>query len=215
VPNPKPLKDRLKELTIRDAGQQETLVSGTNIKTVNSSSLLGSGNLDVIGGLATYKTVGSATGSHTAAQVAGTYGLGHGDPIAVSGTGTLYPLNIIYLQAADFPTVYSLTTKLRIKAQLYCNDVAPFTGTFIFGLHPVTRPGTSGGTGLVIYTIGAAVASSTVTFTNPAADSSNQGVSSDFAMPADGHYCIAVVTNQTMAADSHTHLSALLQMRNA
>ena len=163
----------------------------------------------------TYRTVLDVTGSHTAARVAGTYGFGHGDALAISGTGTLYPLDVIYLKATDFPTVYGLTTKLRLKAQLYCNDVAPFTGTFVFGLHPVTRPATSGGAGLVIYTIGAAVAGSTVTFTNPTADSSNQGESSDFAMPADGHYIIGVVTSATMAASSHAHLSALLQMRNA
>jgi hypothetical protein len=163
----------------------------------------------------TYRTVLDVTGSHTAARIAGTYGFGHGDPLAISGTGTLYPLDIVYLQAADFPTVYGLTAKLRLKAQLYCNDVAPFTGTFVFGLHPITRPATSGGAGLVIYTIGAAVANSTVTFTNPAADSSNNGVSADFTMPADGHYCIGVVTNQAMAASAHCHLSALLQMRNA
>jgi hypothetical protein len=33
------------------SGKQETLVSGTNIKTVNNNSLLGSGNIDIQGGL--------------------------------------------------------------------------------------------------------------------------------------------------------------------
>lgn len=32
------------------AGKQETLVSGTNIKTVNNQSILGSGNIEIEGG---------------------------------------------------------------------------------------------------------------------------------------------------------------------
>jgi hypothetical protein len=163
---------------------------------------------------ASYRSILDVTASHTAAKVAGTYGMGQGDPLAVSGTGTLYPLNLIYIAAADYPTVNGLAAKLRIRAQLYVNDVAP-TGNFTFGLYPVTRPGTSGGAGLVIYTLGTVVSGSTVLFTAPAADSSNVGVSTDFALPADGHYCIGVVTSATVATSSHLHLSALLQMRNA
>ena len=34
----------------KDSGLQETLVSGTNIKTINNQSLLGSGNIDIQGG---------------------------------------------------------------------------------------------------------------------------------------------------------------------
>lgn len=36
--------------TVKDENAQETLVSGTNIKTINNQSLLGSGNIDVQGG---------------------------------------------------------------------------------------------------------------------------------------------------------------------
>ena len=42
------------------AGKQDTLVSGTNIKTVNSTSLLGSGNIVIAGGGGTW---GSITGT--------------------------------------------------------------------------------------------------------------------------------------------------------
>ena len=31
-------------------GKQDTLVSGTNIKTINGSSILGSGNINISGG---------------------------------------------------------------------------------------------------------------------------------------------------------------------
>lgn len=169
---------------------------------------------DDISPLAVYRTLLVSAGSHIAARVAGTYGFGQGDPLAISGTGTLYPLHSIYLDDADYPTLNGTAPKLRVRGQLYVNDVAP-TGNFTFGLHPITRPATSGGAGLVIYTIGAAVASSTFTITTPAADSSNNGVSSDFAIPADGHYVLGVVTTATVAASSHLHLSASLQLHHA
>lgn len=157
----------------------------------------------------------NSSGSHTAGVVAGTYGLGQGDPVAVTGTGTLYPLNTIAIASSDFSTVSGIAPKLRVRFNINCNDVAPFTGTFVCGLHPVTRPAVSGGAGLVIYTIGTAVTGSTVTGTNLTADSANLLVGADFAVPADGQYVLAIVTNQTMAANSHVHISASLQLRNA
>lgn len=162
---------------------------------------------------ATYRTVLQAAGSHIAARVAGTYGLGLGDPAAITGVGTLYPLAIIRIDAADFPTIGVSPPKFRIKWSLAVNDVAP-TGNFTFGLHPVTRPATSGGAGLAIFTIGAAVVGSTSAVNAPAVDSMNTGASADFALPSDGYYVIGVVTTATVAASSHLHLSAQLQARN-
>lgn len=164
--------------------------------------------LDTIG--AEYITLMNSSGSHIAGRVAGTYGFGHGDPLAITGTGTLYPLNVIFLDPADFPTKGTLTNKFRLRCSLNVNDVAP-TGNFTVGLHPVTRPGTSGGAGLCIYTIGAAVAGSTVVVNTPAADSINNMVGSDFTMPTAGHYIIGVVTTATVAVSSHLHLSAIVQ----
>jgi hypothetical protein len=163
---------------------------------------------------ASYRVILDSSGSHIAARVAGTYGFAQSQPIAISGTGTLYPLNAIYIAAADFPTVNGLTAKLRVRAQLFVNDVAP-TGNFTFGLHPITRPATSGGAGLVIYTIGAAVSGSTAAVNTPAADSSNVVASSDFSLPTDGHYVLGVVTTATVATSSHLHMSVALQLRNA
>ena len=168
----------------------------------------------IIGGGISYRTLLDSSGSHTAARVAGTYGLGQGDPIAISGTGTLYPLNIINLVAADYLAKHGYLPRLRLRGTLEVNDVAP-TGNYTFGLHPVTRPGTSGGAGLVIYTIGAAVAGSTFAINTPAADSDNNGVSGDFAFPSDGRYVIGVVTTATVAASSHLHMSAALQLLEA
>lgn len=161
-----------------------------------------------------YRTLLDSSGSHTAARVAGTYGLGQSQPLAISGTGVLYPLNIIYLDPADYPAIGALTAKLRLRCALMCNDVPP-TGNYTIGLHPVTRPATSGGAGLAIYTIGAAVAGSTVTQNAPAADAAVNLVGADFALPAAGFYCIGVVTTAAVAASAHVHLSAALQLRYA
>ena len=49
-------------ITQATSGKQETLVSGTNIKTINNESLLGSGNIDIQGGGAdVVQTTGTST----------------------------------------------------------------------------------------------------------------------------------------------------------
>jgi hypothetical protein len=163
-----------------------------------------------------YENLLQVGASHTAGAVAGTYGLGFGNVAAVSGTGTLYQLGILHYVAADYPTtIDGLSPKLRIRAQVNCNDVAP-TGNFTFGMYPITRPATSGGAGLCIYTIGTVVSGSNgSTVSTPAADSQNSLVGSDFTPPADGQYIIAVVTTATVAASAHVHLNAILQMHYA
>lgn len=164
---------------------------------------------------ASYRTILQASGSHIAGKVAGTYAIPMGDPLAVSGTGTLYPIALIHYVAADYPTVNGAATKLRIRAQVECNDVAP-TGNYTIGMYPVTRPAGSGGAGLCTYTLGTVVAGSNgATVTTPAADSSNLLVGSDFTPPSDGLYCLGVVTTGTVAASAHVHVTAQLQMRNA
>lgn len=163
--------------------------------------------------VAPYRTIIEPSGSHTAARVAGTYGFSHGQPLAISGTGTLYPLDVVYIDPADYPAVMGLTAKLRVRCTLAANDVAP-TGNYVVGLHPVTRPATSGAAGLDIYTIGAAVSGSTLTFTAPAADSINNGVGADFAVPTAGHYIIGMVSSAAVAASSHLHFSAMLQLHH-
>jgi hypothetical protein len=157
-------------------------------------------------------------GSHIAGKVAGTYVFPPaGGVMAVSGTGTLYPQQVFYLRGADYPTVNGKATKLRIVGSVHCNDVAPNATaiTFTFGLHPITRPATSGGAGLVIYTAGTVVTGSNgAVVTTPAADSSNNAVGSDFAFPADGWYALCCVTSATIATSAHTHITCELQMRN-
>jgi hypothetical protein len=164
--------------------------------------------------LAFYHTILDVSGSHIAGRTAAAYGFGQGHPLAISGTGTLYPLKVIHIVAADYPTIGTLAAKLRIRAQVYVNDTAP-TGTYIVALHPLTTPATSGAAGLRIYTIGAAVASSAATTVNaPAADSETFVVGSDFALPTDGDYVIGMTQTGTVAASSHMHFSAQLQVHN-
>lgn len=162
---------------------------------------------------ASYRTLLDCTSSHIAARVAGTYWLTQGNPAGITGTGTLYSPNILYIDPADYPTMDALTTKLRIRGTVAVNDVAP-TGNYTFGLYPLTRPATSGGAGLNIYTMGTVVTGSTVLLSAPAADSFNNVVGSDFAIPAAGFYCIGFVSSATVAASSHLHMSFALQMRN-
>jgi hypothetical protein len=161
-----------------------------------------------------YKTITQVSGSHIAARVAGTYFLTHGAAIGITGTGTLYPPVLIHIVGADYPTINGVAPKLRIRVVLAVNDVAP-TGNFTFGLYPVTRPATSGGAGLDIYTMGTVVSGSNgATFTAPAVDTLGTAVSADFALPTDGVYVIGVVTTATVAASSHLHMSAMLQYHN-
>jgi hypothetical protein len=191
-----------------------TVVGKTETAGDNSTNLASTAYVRAAAPNASYRTILDCSGSHTAAKVAGTYALGQGDPVAISGTGTLYPITLISIKAADYPSVDGLAPKLRIRAQVAVNDVAP-TGNFTFGLYPVTRPATSGGAGLCIYTLGTVVTGSNgATVSAPAADSLSDLVGSDFALPADGIYCIGVVTTATVAASSHMHINAQLQMRN-
>lgn len=163
---------------------------------------------------ALYRDVRHSSASHTAGQVAGTYAIGDGNVAAVSGTGTLAPQGVFYFDPADYGGIGGLTTKCRLRAFAFANDVAP-TGNYTLGLYPVTRPATSGGAGVDIYTLGTVVAGSTVAFTTPAADSANQGNSGDFTAPAAGFYVIGMVTTATVAASSHLHVGARLQVHNA
>lgn len=165
---------------------------------------------------ASYRSLLQANSIITAGSTAGTYALtAGGDGCILSGANTAFAPQSIYIDSADYPTVNGATTKLRIRVQLYTNDVAP-TGNYTFGLYPIIRPATSGGSGVNIYTIGTVVSGSNgATFTAPVADGLLNAVGSDFALPANGHYVLGVVTTATVAANSNIQLTAYLQMRNA
>lgn len=159
-----------------------------------------------------YRTVLSTYGSHIAAKVSGTYMMPYGDPIAVSGTGTLYPIATLNIVGADWPTINGITPKLRTRMTVETNAVAP-TGNFTMGLYPLTSSG--GAAGLKTYATGTVVAGSTTpTVTAPAASSMQCVTGADFALPADGLYGLAVVTTATIATSALVHINGILQLRN-
>jgi len=171
--------------------------------------------MDWAGGVpnATWRALLTVSGSHTAGKFAGTYTFGAGDPLVLAASGSLTPISTVYLDPADYPTINSVATIARLRVQLYTNDVAP-TGNFTIGLYPITRPAASGTAGQCRYTLGTVISGSTVLFTAPAADGLLTGVSTSFALPAAGHYAIAVVTTANVAANAHLHMCATLAMRN-
>lgn len=174
---------------------------------------MASGDQDISSPNASYRVVDSASGSHIATKGAGTYMLPGGDPLAVSGTGVLYPIVLIPIYAADYPSINGIAAKFKLRAIVSVNATAP-TGNFTVGLYPVTSGG--GAAGLKIYSTGTLVSGSACpTVTTPAANSMNVVVGSDFAIPADGVYCIAVVTTATVATSSLVHINSILLMRNA
>jgi hypothetical protein len=159
-----------------------------------------------------YHTILQGACSHIAAKAAGTYAIGIGDPCAVSGTGTLYPLALINYISTDYPTVNGVAAKLRVRATVSVNGTAP-TGNFTVGLYPVTSG--AGAAGLKIYTMGTLVPSSAATaVVTPAASSMTSVASSDFTPPANGVYALAVVTTAAVATASLVEINAVLQLRN-
>lgn len=128
------------------------------------------------------------------------------------GSGSAQAPATIIINSADYPSVNGRVPVLRIRASLFVNDAAP-TGNFTFGLYPLSTPGTSGGAGLRIWTIGTVTSGSDgATVSAPAADSENLLVGSDFALPANGIYAICVLTTGTIATSSFVEMSASLQI---
>lgn len=162
-----------------------------------------------------WKTVGAQSLTVGSGVVAGTYwsSIQSGSTIVASGgTNALGPVGFM-LQAADF-AVTGKTTTLRVNAHLVVNATGPGT-TLTFGLHPVSAVG--GGAGLVSYTLGAAVAGSTIAFASPSASTGTQGSSAGFAISALGAsttYVFGCVLSGTTAANSVTPTSLSLQMRH-
>lgn len=70
--------------TVHDNTKQDTLISGTNIKTINHQSLLGSGNITIEGG-----------GGGSGVVMVGSFRINdEGDLIVTLPTGTLNPYHI-------------------------------------------------------------------------------------------------------------------------
>ena len=154
--------------------------------------------------------VAKLASSHIAGRVAGLYSMAYGSPLVASGIGSLSPIGIINIRATDYPVIGGRSSKFKINAEIFTNDVAPL-GNFSFGLYPITRPSISGGAGLCIYTLGTVVSGSNgIAFTAPGADFSGNVSGADFSLPPDGFYAIGVTTTQTVATSALVHLQVTL-----
>lgn len=136
------------------------------------------------------------------------YAFAENGALVASATNATVAIGFFTLASTDY-TVTSLTTKLRIRATLITNTVAP-TSTFTIGLYPVT--GSGGSSGNITYTLGTVTPGSTVASVAPASSSTIALVGSDFTFPADGAYVLGVnISGAVTAANSVVALSSRLQ----
>ncbi len=197
-------------------GQYERLQSGDTIDLSSGFSGIlpvGNGGMDT----SSYHILDKAGGGLVATNVAGNY-VGYANMTStLIGTAvtTWIGVQVIHIYSADYPTINTLTTKLRIRGYLAVNHTAP-TGNFTLGLFPITQPASSGGAAVRNFTLGSVIAASvTNTLTTPLADTQQAMVGSDFALPTDGIYVIACTTTSTIATASQVFWNAYLQIRNA
>ena len=109
-------------------GKQDTLVSGTNIKTINSQSILGDGNLDV-GGNVDIDNSSITTNSNDELQTVGVIDSNSGNTNKM-WTGTLQQYNAIQNKDAD--TYYYITddetiSNLREKVEVITSSDTSYT----------------------------------------------------------------------------------------
>lgn len=144
---------------------------------------------------------GNVTGAKLADDVVGVYrtlkgNAGHGSGLTAASvflTGPTYGAiggggsfdtnapDAIYLDDASY-AVIGRTTQLRVRAQVMTN-AAPGV-TFTFGLYPIVNDGDG------TWSLGTVVSGSTAAIASPAADSTVDANSGDFAVPADGLYAL-------------------------
>lgn len=165
-----------------------------------------------------WKTVLQSSSSVPGGTTSGLYLLTNGDDVQKTGVGAYHPPALIYIDSANFPAIAGVNPKFKIRAQFHCNDTAPsaFQEDWIFGLSAITRPSSSGGSGLVIYDAAAQITGTkTTTETTVAADESKSLESPEFDLPSNGFYAITLDNNITVGASSHIHVMATLDYRYA
>lgn len=180
----------------------ETFINGANLDTTN---LAVSAKPSTILGQFAGTTI-EAEGLIPGSAALATYWLGHGQ-IKVSGTADLQSVPFTQFGSGGY-AVTGLNARARVLCCVLVNNTAPGV-SFTFGLHGISAMG--GGAGAIsITSIGAF--GNTAAISTPAANSQNQNVSADFAIPTSGNYGLAVVTSGTMAANSVVQVRAALQL---
>ena len=201
-----------------------TLVAGTpeNINDVqdmfNDVKNVMNGNLDDTN-LATsskrtavlgpYKTVGEGMSYAGSGASAGTYWFTTIGNLAPSGVATAALPFVIPVTPADF-AVSGLTTQFRVRAAMAINATAPGVN-FTFGLFPIAS---IGGSANINFTLGAALAGSTVTRSAPTAGNAPLDASSDFTISTPGLYLPGVTLSGSTAANSFSVMMVQLQVHN-
>jgi hypothetical protein len=132
-----------------DSTKQATLVSGTNIKTVNSNSLLGSGNISV----GTVTSVAALTLGTTGTDLSSTVANGTSTPVITLNVPTASAANRGALSSADWSTFNSKVPSTRsLTINGTTQDLsADRTFTIATGLTVGTTPITSGTVGRVLF----------------------------------------------------------------
>jgi hypothetical protein len=178
---------------------QPTLVSGTNIKTINGNSILGSGNLTIS---SNPRTLASLIGSNlvgTANQISTSY--------RIAG-GTLVANNSIYIRNLLTKTAGSTTSTARI----YINTSNSLTGATLIG--------TSGGMNSVTY-IQRFERNYFFDGTNLNVYNPTNGISTDLTSgsntlvpfnPAIDYFLIFAVQNSTTTPDNLGHKRVIIQL---
>lgn len=168
--------------------------------------------------VSTYQNLVRGNGLIPTATSANTYYLMSGNGSIVNNTSgntaSSFVPAAIYISSADYPSVNGYAPKLRIRAMVATNAVAP-TGRFTLGLHSMSSPASAGSVGVRIWNISTALTGSTgATQNTPSANTIYNLTSSDFSLPADGLYCICITTTATTAANSYEEVVADLQIHN-
>jgi hypothetical protein len=208
------------------SGNPSNLVAG---QTANMADIQGSltdlraginGNLDEVNvpnltaAFTAYRPPQKFVGQITTGGVGTTFLLSTAGSIqnVVPNTASADPSpTFFYLDPADF-TANARTTKLRLRAGVVTNNVAPAI-TFTVGLYPVTALGGAGPAAPFVASLGTVVTGSPVAVASPPAGSGTWQTGTDFNCPAAGAYVAGVVTTAAVAANSSNFVFAFLAMR--
>ena len=186
-------------LSTARTGMQATLVSGENIKTINSTSLLGSGDIAI------------STNPRTLASVNGTNLTGTANQISASvliPSGTLVANNSIYIRNLLTKTAGSSSSTGRI----YINTTNSLTGATLLGtsgamnsttyLQRFERNFFFDGTNLNVFNPTSAISTDLTSGTNTL-----------FAFnPANDYYLIFAVQNSATTPDNLGHKRVIVQL---
>jgi len=176
-------------ITASQSGLQPTLVSGTNIKTINSTSILGSGNINVQGNPRTLESVNGSNLTGTTNQISAS---------VLIPSGTLVANNTIYIKGFLNKTAGVTSSQGRF----YINTTNSLTGATLLGAPSAMSTSVYfqrferniffDGTNLNGFLAG----------TSASNDYTSSGITLTSLNPAINHYLIFAVQNSTTTPDN-------------